>query len=155
MPKLQVVPGVILKDGKILCAKLKKTPGKDSTDFQEFWCTPGGGVDIGEPLLPALEREMIEETGVKPDIGSLLYVQQFQYGDLDNIEFFFHITNSEDFEHIDLTATSHGEVEIAEIGFIDPKTETILPAFLAERDLAADAAAGTTNVFNYIETNNS
>ena len=66
------VRGIILKGNTILCAKLKKTPGKDSTDSIDYWCTPGGGVDVGEPLIPALEREMIEETGIKPVIGNLL-----------------------------------------------------------------------------------
>lgn len=145
------VRGVILKGDTILCAKLKKTPGKDSTDTVGYWCTPGGGVDEKEPLIPALERELIEETGIKPVVGSLLYVQQFVHNGREQLEFFFHITNYEDYDTIDLDATSHGAIEIAEIGFIDRASHTILPAFLAERDLVADAAAGTTNVFNYIE----
>lgn len=145
------VRGVILKGDTILCAKLKKTPGKDSTDSVGYWCTPGGGVDEREPLVPALERELIEETGIKPVVGNLLYVQQFVHNDREQLEFFFHITNFEDYENIDLNATSHGAIEIADVGFIDPKSNTLLPAFLTERDLAADAAEGATNVFNYIE----
>ncbi len=144
------VRGIILKGDKILCAKLKKTPGKDSTDNVGYWSTPGGGVDEREPLVPALERELIEETGIKPVVGNLLYVQQFVHNGREQVEFFFHITNYEDYESIDLTATSHGAIEIAEIGFIDPTSHTILPEFLTKRDLEADAKAGTTNVFNYI-----
>ena len=39
----------------------------------------GGGIDIGEAAIPALEREIFEETGVKPSVGSLLYLQQYPY----------------------------------------------------------------------------
>lgn len=73
------VRGIILKDGKILCVRLKQYPGKATDDGCDYWCTPGGGVDVGEPLIPALEREIIEETAIKPAIGNLLYIQQFEH----------------------------------------------------------------------------
>lgn len=142
------VRGIVIKDGKLLGVKLKKYVGKATMEDDDYWCTPGGGVDIGEPLIAALEREMIEETGVKPVIGSLLYLQQFQHEDWEHLEFFFHITNAEDYERIDLTATTHGAIEIAEVGFIDPSTETIKPAFLSTVNLNADANRGVTRIFN-------
>jgi ADP-ribose pyrophosphatase YjhB (NUDIX family) len=99
------------------------------------WCLPGGGLDEGEALIPGLEREMAEETGVKPDVGNLLYVQQFIYNDKDYLEFFFHVTNSQDYLHIDLSKTTHGAEEIAEIGFVDPAATKILPEFLMSEPL--------------------
>ena len=105
-------------------------------------------MDVGEPLIPALERELIEETGIKPIVGNLLYVQQFQYKDWEHLEFFFHITNGEDYEQIDLEATSHGAIEIAEAGFIDPAKNTVLPIFLTEEDLVSDSTKGITKIFN-------
>lgn len=37
----------------------------DATDRRRFWFTAGGGVDDGEPLGEAAEREILEETGQK------------------------------------------------------------------------------------------
>ena len=55
---------------------------------------------MGEGLLDGLRREMIEETGVKPEIGKLLFIQQFAesgeqsaHGPNEQLEFFFLITN--------------------------------------------------------------
>jgi len=144
------VRGIILKDGKLLGVKLKKYAGKAADDDGNYWCTPGGGVDEGEPLLPALERELLEELGVAPVVGPLLYVQQFIYKELEHLEFFFHVTNADDYLAIDLSKTTHGAIEIAEVDFIDPKAVTLLPVFLTQRDLPADAARGVTHVFNNI-----
>lgn len=142
------VRGIVLHEGKLLCAKLK--PYKDSLQKHgnEYWCIPGGGLDEGETLIAGVEREMIEETGIKPVVGSLLYVQQFVQGEREFIEFFFHITNSEDYLHIDLSKTTHGEEEIEEIGLVDPATTYVLPKFLSTVDLEDFAASNApTRIF--------
>lgn len=120
------VRGVIIKDGKLFAQRLNKKDGR----VNDYWCTPGGGLDDGESIFAGLTRELIEETGVKPVIGRLLYVQQYADEAREYLEFFFEITNAEDYESIDLTATSHGAIEVAEFGFIDNKTENILPESL-------------------------
>jgi ADP-ribose pyrophosphatase YjhB (NUDIX family) len=142
------VRAVILKGNKLLCVRLKNYPGKATGEGEDYWCTPGGGVDIGEPLIPALERELIEETGIKPIIGELLYVQQFQHKDWEHLEFFFHVTNSDDYEQIDLEKTTHGAIEIAEVDFIDPTTSNLLPVFLTKEDLTDDTNRGVAKIFN-------
>ncbi len=124
--------GIIVKDGKLFCQKLIDS---HTIHTSKFWCTPGGGIDFGESLHEGLRREMIEETGVEPEIGNLLFIQQFMDGDREQLEFFFHIKNADDYETIDLESTSHGAIEVAEYGFVDPKSTTILPAFLTEVDL--------------------
>lgn len=144
------VRGIVFIDGTLLCVRLKQYAGKATNDGLDYWCTPGGGLDVGEPIVPALEREFIEETGVKPNIGNLLYIQQFQHNNWEHVEFFFHVTNPHDFKQIDLVATTHGSIEIAEIEFIDPREHTILPAFLTKEDIGADVARGTTKFFNYL-----
>jgi len=144
------VRAVIERNGKILCVKLKKYVGRATkNDNRVYWCTPGGGVDVGEPLIPALEREVIEELGVKPKVGNLLYIQQFEHDNIEQLEFFFHVTNGEDFLAINLGETTHGAIEIAEVDFIDPKTSgLVLPTFLSEQNIPVDITAGVTQVFN-------
>lgn len=133
------VRGIIINNkGEIFCQKLTANSDKG----RDFWCTPGGGLEMGEGLLDGLRREMIEETGVKPEIGKLLFIQQFAesgeqsaHGPNEQLEFFFLITNWQDYQNINLEQTSHGVEEVAECGFVDPKTTRILPSYLTEVDL--------------------
>lgn len=125
MERRVTVRGIIQKDGKIFAQKLKNGEGEN-----DYWCTPGGGLDSEEFLLDGLKREMIEETGVEPVVGPLLYIQQYKDETREYLEFFYEIRNVEDYESIDLAVTTHGDLEIARYGFIDPATEHILPEFL-------------------------
>ncbi|MDO4773612.1 MAG: NUDIX hydrolase [Candidatus Saccharibacteria bacterium] len=133
------VRGIIINDkGELFCQRLTAR----DRDGRDFWCTPGGGLDMGESLLDGLRREMIEETGVAPEIGRLLLVQQFTesgdqsaHGPSEQLEFFFHITNWQDYRQIDLAATTHGTLEVAVCGFVDPESTVILPSFLTEIDV--------------------
>lgn len=139
------VRGLVLHEGKLLAVRLKPYKNHLKRD-NDYWCLPGGGLDEGESLMQGIEREMVEETGVKPVIGSLLYVQQFAHDDKDYLEFFFHIMNGEEYLSIDLAATTHGLEEIEEIDFIDPSTVRVLPEFLMTEDLVAHAAKGVTKI---------
>jgi ADP-ribose pyrophosphatase YjhB (NUDIX family) len=127
------VRGIIFKDNQLLVAKMKQRDGSES----EYWATFGGGLDFGESLHVGLHREMIEETGIPPEIGKLLFVQQFNDGDKEQLEFFFQITNTEDYATIDLKTTSHGALEMVRAQFVDPKQEIVLPAFLQTIDIGA------------------
>lgn len=142
------VRAIILHQGKLLCVRLKPCH-EVSASMASSWCLPGGGLDEGEALVPGLEREMLEETGIRPKVGNLLYVQQFTYNDKDYLEFFFHVTNDQDYLHIDLSKTTHGADEIAEIGFVDATSTKILPEFLMTEPLEEVAAtAGPTRVIS-------
>ncbi|HYH75229.1 MAG TPA: hypothetical protein VD735_04695, partial [Candidatus Saccharimonadales bacterium] len=67
----------------------------------------------------------------------------------DYIEFFFNVKNVEDYLNIDLSKTTHGELEIAEIGFVDPASVVIKPEFLATEPLAEVIASnGSTRVIS-------
>ena len=126
--------GIIYRDGKILATKQKDEDGSEA----ENWATFGGGLDPLESLTDGLYREMIEETGIAPKIGKLLFIQQFtnpDYKSKEHLEFFFLIENTSDYESIDLSTTTHGAVEIAQSDFIDPKTNKILPDFLEMIDI--------------------
>jgi 8-oxo-dGTP pyrophosphatase MutT (NUDIX family) len=141
------VRGIIFHDGKLLCAKLK--PYKELFTTGDFWCTIGGGLDSGEDVLDGLKREVIEETGIVPQIGSLLYIQQYMMNDVDVLELFFHITNPTAYLNIDLSKTSHGNTEIAQIDFVEPSSNVILPKFLTTEPIDAQISSGITKIFGH------
>lgn len=110
---------------------------------KSFWCTPGGGLDPHETVTEAIKREIIEELGVTPQIGRLLMIQQFPFDTpqgkthyTEELELFFHIENAEDFMQIDLSKTTHGHGEIANYGFIDPKSVEFLPQIFQTLDMS-------------------
>lgn len=141
--------GVIFDGSRILCVKLANFQGKGPADF---WCTPGGGIEDLEGLEDALYREMVEETGIAPIIGRLLYIQQRADSTNEHIEFFFHIENTSDYSSIDLSKSTHGELEIAEVTFINPNSEKVLPKFLTQTNIADDIASNApVKFFNYLK----
>lgn len=129
------VRGIVLNEGKLLCVRLGPNPASGRTTNTDYWCLPGGGLDEGESLLDGVKREMIEETGIQPVVGNLLYIQQFTGSGKEHMSLFFQITNAQDYLNIDLSKTTHGQTEIAEIGFVDPAKTYILPEFLTQDDL--------------------
>jgi mutator protein MutT len=62
------VGAVIVEDGKVVLIKRKYEPLKGQ------WSLPGGMVEIGETLESALAREMLEETGLRVDVGPVIEV---------------------------------------------------------------------------------
>jgi len=125
------VRGIIFRNGEILVTKFRQDDDSESA----HWGTFGGGLDIGESLHQGLHREMIEETGIAPQIGKLLFTQQFADEEKEYLEFFFHITNTDDYAAIDLSSTSHGLLELVRAEFVDPTKHNVLPAFLQTIDI--------------------
>lgn len=146
MKRRIAVRAIVIYQGKLLCVKLKPY---SALITGEFWCTVGGGVDSGEALLPALRREVVEETGIEPVIGNLLYIQQYVTDETEHLEFFFHVTNANDFQNIDLSATTHGEAEIAELDFVDAAANVVYPKFLSQESFA-NITTQPTKFFNYL-----
>ena len=126
MERRITVRGIIEKDGRLFCVRQKHSDGS----VNDFWCTPGGGLESQESLHDALRRELVEELGVAPKIGTLLAVQQYRESHIEFLEFFFNIENADEYTSIDLEMTSHGTQELVEYDFIDPSSVFILPEFL-------------------------
>ena len=59
-PRIRVSALLRWNDRLLLCRHEK--PGK------EYWLLPGGGVNIGESLVDALHRELLEEIGIEEEI---------------------------------------------------------------------------------------
>lgn len=119
------VRAIILHEGKLLVVR---HPHDTS-----FVALAGGHLEWGEDLKECLSREIIEELGVKPDIGRLFYINTFtQIDNKQYVEFFFEIKNGVDYLDTKKLTRSHAH-EIAEIVWVSPMDDVrILPKTLAE-----------------------
>lgn len=63
------VGGVYVKNDQILLVRHAK-------DGKSYWLLPGGGVEVGETLHQALERETFEECGIRTRTEQLLFVSE-------------------------------------------------------------------------------
>lgn len=68
MPEIRIrVAAIICQEGRILLVRHVK-------DENAYWLLPGGGVDYGESMGAALERELREETGLEIAVGDVVFV---------------------------------------------------------------------------------
>lgn len=56
-----------------------------------LWAPPGGGLQFGETLEQALQREFVEETGLAVEVGDFLFVHEFLQPPLHGIELFYEV----------------------------------------------------------------
>ena len=146
------VRGLAVLDGRVLAVQHATTDGSPAP----YWALPGGGLDAGERLEQGLVRELIEDTGITPRLGTLLYIQQFssprgrQHGAPEQLEFIYHITNPQDYLHVDLSTTTHGQHELSRCEFIDPHTHTLLPDFLRTDPLPTAGSTVPVRVISYL-----
>ena len=62
------VAAVVLRDNQVLLVQRGRDPGKGS------WGLPGGMLELGETLAEGARREVMEECGVKIEVGPLVAV---------------------------------------------------------------------------------
>ncbi len=121
------VRAIILHEGKLL--------GVKHPHDTSFCALPGGHLEWKEDIKECLRREIVEELGIEPQIGRLLYINNFMDGDIrQSVEFFFEITNSHEYKNKNINdiARTHAH-EIVEIVWVGPTDDIrILPKSLAE-----------------------
>lgn len=119
------VRAIILYEGKLLVVR---HPHNTS-----FVALPGGHLEWGEDIQECLSREIVEELGVKPNIGRLFYINTFtQIDNKQYVEFFFEIKNGADYLDTEKLTRSHA-YEIAEIVWISSTNDiNILPKLFAD-----------------------
>jgi 8-oxo-dGTP diphosphatase len=103
-----VVAVIINDDQEILLTKRKVPP------FEGEWVMPGGKIDLGEPIVKALQREVMEEAGLEVEVQVL-------------IDVFEHVTPGEDNYHFVILyyrcrplscVISHNHAEVAEARWV-------------------------------------
>jgi 8-oxo-dGTP diphosphatase len=116
---------IILHEGAMLVVKHRPN--------DQYVALPGGHLEWGETIKECMSREIVEELGVKPEIGRLLYINNFIEKDtVQSIEFFFEITNGQDYKNLENLERTHA-FEIHEIRWITPTDSlTLLPKPLWE-----------------------
>lgn len=114
------VRGVIMHDSKLFVIKHR---GDD------FMALPGGHLEYREDVIACLKREFVEELGVMPEIGRLLYISTFveDKKSKQHVEFFFEVKNGKDYLNIDGLERTHAH-ELVEMLWVSPDSDIkILP----------------------------
>ncbi|MCS7018764.1 MAG: NUDIX hydrolase [Cytophagales bacterium] len=78
------VGGICIENNRLLLVRLQ-----NFGQLGYFWLPPGGGVQLGETLEAALQREFAEETGLQVTVERFLCANQVVVPPLHAIEFFF------------------------------------------------------------------
>ncbi len=139
------VRGVIIYDNKLLIVKHKQS---------NFMALPGGHLEYGEDVVACLKRELVEELGVLPEIGRLLYINTFMDNKKDEyVEFFFEIKNGENYLNIDGLERTHAH-ELSQILWVSPDTDIeFLPKQFDEDFKNNKIFKGETKFINELDTN--
>ncbi|SEP75213.1 ADP-ribose pyrophosphatase YjhB, NUDIX family [Loktanella sp. DSM 29012] len=86
-PPRIAVRAVLVENDRLLVVNAYK--GRD-----DLWCAPGGGAEAHASLHDNLRREMIEETGLRVDIGPVCLVNEFHdpERDMHQVDIYFRCT---------------------------------------------------------------
>jgi 8-oxo-dGTP diphosphatase len=76
-----VVAVIVDAEEQVLLTKRSIPP------FQGEWVMPGGKIDLGEPIVEALKREVWEEVGLEVEVGRLIDVFEHVTPGSDNYHF--------------------------------------------------------------------
>jgi len=76
------VVAVILDDERRVLLTKRSIP-----PFLGLWIMPGGKIDLGEPILDALKREVHEEVGLEVEVEGLIDVFEYLTPGDDNCHF--------------------------------------------------------------------
>lgn len=133
--------GVVIDNNKLLLVR-SKYPNND----KEFYLLPGGGLEDGESIKQAAEREILEETGYKVKAENEIYhVNEFVKGEDwkgRSICFFFK-TRIEDENPEKPSTDDEGQIKEVEWISIDELDKyDVRPQSIVEQIKSKDLASG-------------
>ena len=76
-----VVAVIIDDEERVLLTRRNISP------FHGLWVMPGGKIALGEPILKALHREVMEEVGLEVEVGELIEVFEHLTPGAENYHF--------------------------------------------------------------------
>jgi ADP-ribose pyrophosphatase YjhB (NUDIX family) len=124
--------GIILHEGKLLVVRHAHDPS--------FAALPGGHLEWGEDAHTCIRREILEELGIEPVIGRLLYINTFHAtrdGEtVQPFEFFFEVTNGDAYLAYEDSTRSHAH-ELADVSWITSDDDVHLLPEEVMRDFKA------------------
>ena len=111
--------GLVIRGGRMAAVKLRDKDG-------EFFIMPGGGMEGGELLPEAVEREIAEETGIRVKCGDMLFAIEGQKG-----ENFHRIDLVFECEYIGETENSqlHGDTNQVGMEWLEIERLNLLPLY--------------------------
>src|SRR5579862_2806206 len=128
MPTLGVFAAIMDADDRILCVRMNYAT--------HAWTTPGGRVEPGESPIAALEREVLEESGLAVVVDELVGVYSKPYKDDIVLSFRVRVVGHSPWQPND---------EIAEIGYFR-RDELPEPMGFVARTRIMDALDGMKGI---------
>lgn len=115
---------VILDGDKLLVVR-------HAAKSENYWALPGGHLEWGEDVRDGLVREIVEELGVVPELGPLLFIHTFVRDAVHSLEFFFRVENPEAFRVLGVEPTHAYEIDLVEWITVED-TQLLRPYGIAE-----------------------
>jgi len=126
---IKVLAGIIEKDGKILIARRKP-----ETNLAGKWEFPGGKLEQGETPEECLYREILEELGIKIQLGEYYCTSKYCYEHI-SIELLVYkalyqsgnivLTDHDEAEWVSITELKNYDFAEADITVVNKLIETI------------------------------
>ena len=123
-PPIAVVAGIIVVRDRVLICQRKRT-GR----FPLKWEFPGGKVEPGETAAEALSRELLEELGIRAEVGACIGQSVHSYREGPSVSVaFFEVSSfqgsirGQDFNEVRWVRWS----ELAEYDFLEADREVVL-----------------------------
>lgn len=136
---MRVVAALIAREGRVLaCQRSRK--GK----FALKWEFPGGKVQAGESLEAALERELMEELGVRAEIGREIYRTRHKYAEMrEAVELIFFEARVEEIENRVFEKITWTELKLLkELDFLEADRDLVRKLGNGEIYITGETQAG-------------